>query len=93
MDAVILPEEQPPNSLPNPVNLQAQTNRARRMTRPRNPPNDPGFILEDEHIEPGFLLKDIHRGNRRHLLFGSGQMLDVLKRAQTWLVPFILFDL
>ena len=69
--------------LPNPDHLARRANRLRETMRPRNP-EDLLFQLNDAFVPVGFLQADVTVDDRRHLLFATERMLDLLARAKHW---------
>lgn len=70
-------------SLSNPDNLARRANRLREAMRPRNPDNLL-FQLNAEFVPNQFLREDITADDRRHLLFATDRMLELLARAKHW---------
>ena len=70
-------------SLPDPVNLTRVANRAREKVRPRDP-TDLDFELATDFIPDGFFRKEVRVGTKRHLVFASDQMINILARAKRW---------
>ena len=73
----------PLSSLPAPLNLARQGNRKRKANRPREP-QDLDFEISDAHTPEHFLQRDITIGERRHLIFATGDQLKLLSKAKQW---------
>ncbi|KAI0227997.1 hypothetical protein LSAT2_021485 [Lamellibrachia satsuma] len=77
-------------SLPNPDNLARRANRLRAAVRPRHP-DDLDFLLNEDFVPDSFLRGDIRVDDRRHLLFASDRMLELLTRAKHWYADATFF--
>ena len=69
--------------LPSPDHLARRANRLRETMRPRNP-EDLLFELNEAFVPLGFMRADVTVDGRRHLLFATERMLDLLARAKHW---------
>ena len=49
-------------------------------------PTDLDFEVNEDHIPDDFLKSDIKVDGRRHLVFATQSMLDLLSRSKTWYV-------
>ena len=70
-------------SLPNPEHLARRANRKRAAVRPRNP-DDLQFLISNENIPDDILRGDVSVGERRHILFATDRMLELLAQAKHW---------
>ena len=77
--------------LPNTVNLARTVNRFRQQRRPSDPKNL-RFELDQDHIPEDFLQGDISVGIKRHLIFATPHMLQLLAKAKdgTWTPHLVL---
>ena len=69
--------------LPSLTNLARTANRARQAIRPQDPV-DLDFEVNMDYIPGNFLRGDIKVDERRHLIFATDQMLNILCRAKRW---------
>ena len=76
---------EPTTAVPKMVNLARAANRRRQQTRPRHP-TSLDFEISDQHIPEGFLQADVMAGERRHLVFASDSMLELLAKAKNWYI-------
>ena len=51
--------------------------------RPRNP-DDLQVLISNENIPDDFLRGDVSVGDRRHILFATDRMLDLLAQTKHW---------
>ena len=82
VDAPILVHRAEP-VLPNTVHLTRTVNRSRHALR-HEEPRDLDFLINEEHIPQDFLHADITIGTKRHLVFATERMLDLLSKAKRW---------
>ena len=66
-------------------NLARVANRYREKMRPIEP-QDLTFNLQLDQIPEGFFKADLTVGNRRHLIFATDVMLQLLSKARTWYI-------
>ena len=69
--------------LPNVANLTRTANRARQSIRPEDPV-DLDFEINSDYIPDNFLREDVKVDGRRHLIFATNNMLNILCRAKIW---------
>ena len=69
--------------LPSITNLARAANRARENLRPQDP-TDLDFELDMAYTPDNFLRAGIKVDGRRHLVFATDQMLNILCPAKTW---------
>ena len=69
--------------LPSLANLSRAANRARQSIRPEDPV-DLEFEINTEYIPENSLRGDIKVDDRRHLVFATNHMLNILSRAKIW---------
>ena len=69
--------------LPSLANLSRAAIRARQSIRPEDPV-DLEFEINTEYIPENFLRGDIKVNDRRHLVFATNHMLNILSRAKIW---------
>ena len=69
--------------LPNIVHLTRTLNRFRQTLHP-DEPRDLDFLIDEEHIPEDFQRADITIGIKRHLVFATERMLDLLSNAKRW---------
>ena len=82
VDAAILVHRTEP-VLPNTMHLTRTVNRFRQALRPDEPRNL-DFVIDEQHIPQDFLRADITIGTKRHLVFATERMLDLLSKAKRW---------
>ena len=70
-------------SLPNPENLARRANSKLAAVRPRNP-DDLQVLISNENIPDDFMHRDESVGDRRHILFATDRMLDLLAQTKHW---------
>ena len=70
-------------ALPSLTNLTRAANRARQAIQPQDPV-DLDFEVNMDYIPGSFLRGNIKVDERRHLIFVTDQMLNILCRAKTW---------
>lgn len=49
-------------------------------------PTDLDFEVNEDHIPDGFLKSDVKIDGRRHLVFATRSMLDLLSKSKSWYV-------
>ena len=69
--------------LPNLSNLVRAANLARQAIKPQDPV-DLDFEINMDNIPGNFLRGNINVDGRRHLIFATDQMLNILCRAKRW---------
>ena len=69
--------------LPSIANLARAANRARQSSRPEDPV-DLDFEINTDYIPEISLRGDVKVDERRHLIFATNHMLNVLCRAKIW---------
>ncbi|XP_076059340.1 uncharacterized protein LOC143035960 [Oratosquilla oratoria] len=74
---------EPIEALQKPVNLARAANRCRQKMQPAEP-QDLDFEIDEGHIPEDFLRKDLHVYGKRHLLFATEKMLNLLSLSKTW---------
>ena len=79
--------------MPSPVSLKPEclartANRARQMSRPRDP-KDLVFEIEEDHIPAAFLRADIVKQGKRHLIFATEEQIRLLSKAKSWYIDEI----
>ena len=47
-------------------------------------PRNLDFVIDEQHIPQDFLHADITIGTKRHLVFATERMLDLLSKAKRW---------
>ena len=76
---------EPIPALRNPEYLARAANRHRQKMRPAEP-TDLEFEIQEEHIPAGFLKSDVKVDGKRHLVFATQNMLNLMTRSKTWYV-------
>lgn len=76
---------EPLPALKNPEYLARAANRHRQKKRPAEP-SDLDFEICEDHIPADFLQADVKVDERRHLIFATKNMLNLLTRSKTWYV-------
>ncbi|XP_071810737.1 uncharacterized protein [Apostichopus japonicus] len=72
---------EPLEALQKPVNLARRAIRHRQKMRPAEP-QDLQFEIDESHIPSDFLRKD----GKRHLMFASDKMIELLSKSKTWYI-------
>lgn len=85
LDEGIATSTEPLPALRNPEYLARAANRHRQRMRPAEP-TDLEFEISEEHIPADFLKSDVKVDERRHLIFATKNMLDLLSKSKTWYV-------
>ena len=76
---------EPLPALSNPEYLARAANHHRQKMRPAEP-TDLEFEVNENHIPEDFLKSDLKIDGRRHLVFATQSMLDLLSKSKTWYV-------
>ena len=76
---------EPMPALRNPEYLARAANRHRQKMRPAEP-TDLEFEIQEEHIPADFLKSDVKVDGKRHLVFATQNMLNLMTRSKTWYV-------
>ncbi len=76
-------DETPCSAIPKVANLARQANRKRQKACPVDP-TDLDFELDERNIPANFLKADVRVGSRRHLVFSTTEMLDLLAKSKQW---------
>ena len=76
---------EPLPAIRKPEYLARCANCHRQKKRPAEPV-DLDFDLSEDHLPAGFLKSDIKVDDRRHLVFATENMVNLLKRSKTWYV-------
>ena len=76
---------EPLTALSNPEYLARAANRHLQKMRPAEP-TDLEFEVNENHILEDFLKSDLKIDGRRHLVFATRSMLDLLSKSKTWYV-------
>ena len=76
---------EPLPALRNPEYLARAANRHRQKMRPAEP-TDLEFEVNEDHIPEDFLKSDVKVDGRRHLVFATQNMLDLLSKSKTWYI-------
>ena len=76
---------EPMPALRNPEYLARAANRHRQKMRPAEP-TDLEFEMQEELIPADFLKSDVKVDEKRHLVFATQNMLNLMTRSKTWYV-------
>ena len=76
---------EPLPALRNPEYLARAANRHHQRMRPAEP-TDLDFEINEDHIPDDYLKSDVKVDDRRHLVFATQSMLDLLSKSKTWYV-------
>lgn len=76
---------EPLAALKNPTYLARAANRYRQNKRP-DEPSDLSFQLNEDYIPDNFLKSDIKVDERRHIIFATEDMLNLLTKSKTWYI-------
>lgn len=76
---------QPMPALGKPDYLARAANRHRQKSRPEEPSNL-DFELNEDHVPGDFLRSDVKVDGRRHLVFATENMLNLLTKSKVWYI-------
>ena len=76
-------EDEVINALPKHCNLVRTANHHRERSCPKHP-RSLDFEIVTEHIPENFLRDDLSIQGKRHFIFATDNMLQLLSRAKTW---------